>query len=79
MDLYFWGGITLAFLSFIIGLIWFCYRAGHNAARVLSEQQNVTEANIQNTTLARMNEAASTAPQTDDEMLAKLRDGKEGQ
>ncbi len=79
MDLYFWGGIIIAVLSFIIGLIWFCYRAGRNAARVLSEQQNVTEANAQDATMARMNEAAASAPQTDDEVLAKLRDGKEGQ
>lgn len=79
MNLYFWGGVTLAALSFIIGLILFCYRSGRNAARVLSEQQNMTEANIQNATLSRMNKAASTAPQTDDELLAKLKDGKEGQ
>ena len=78
MDLYFWGGIIIAVLSFIIGLIWFCYRAGRNASRVRSEQKNVTESNIQNATLSRMNEAAASAPQTDDELLAKLRDGKEG-
>ncbi|OOL19603.1 hypothetical protein AL01_01060 [Bombella intestini] len=41
--------------------------------------QNVTEANAQNATMARMNEAAASAPQTDDEVLAKLRDGKEDQ
>lgn len=79
MSPYFVGGVFLAIISFIIGLIWFCYRAGRNATRVLSEQQSVTEANTQNATMARMNQAASTAPQTDDELMAKLRDGKEGQ
>lgn len=79
MSPYFLGGVTLAALSFIIGLIWYANRAGRNAARVLSEQQNVTEANAQNAAMARMNRAASTAPQTDDELMAKLRDGKEGQ
>lgn len=79
MNPYFIGGVFLAILSFIIVLVWFCYRAGRNAARALSEHQNVTEANVQNAALSRMNEAASMAPQTDDELLAKLKDGKEGQ
>lgn len=79
MDLYFWGGIIIAVLSFIIGLIWFCYRAGRNASRVQSERQNLSQADAQNATLSRMNEAAASAPQTDDELMAKLRDGKEGQ
>lgn len=54
-------------------------RAGQNATRVLYEQQNVTEANAQDATLSRMNKAASMAPQTDDELMAKLRDRKEDQ
>ncbi|MCX8667117.1 hypothetical protein J3T99_05760 [Acetobacteraceae bacterium B3987] len=77
--IYAYAGLGVAFIAALTLFGWVLYRAGRNAARVLSEQQNVTEANIQNATLARMNEAASTAPQTDDEMLAKLRDGKEGQ
>ncbi|MPW00407.1 hypothetical protein [Bombella apis] len=46
MDLYFWGGIIIAALSFIIGLIWFCYRAGRNAARVQSGCGRETQLSI---------------------------------
>lgn len=79
MNPYFIGCFTLVILFFIIGLIWYANRAGRNAARVRSEQQNMAEANIQNAALSRMNQAASTAPLTDDELLEKLRTGKEGQ
>lgn len=73
------AGLGVAFIAALTLFGWVLYRAGRNAARVLSEQQNMTEANAQNAALSRMNAAASTAPQTDDELLAKLRDGKEGQ
>ena len=73
------AGLGVALLAALTLFGWVLYRAGRNAARVLSEQQSVTEANAQNSALSRMNEAASTAPQTDDELLEKLRDGKEGQ
>lgn len=76
---YLYAGLGVAFIAALTLFGWVLYRAGRNAARVRAEQQNVTEANAQNAALSRMNEAASTAPQTDDEMLAKLRDGKEGQ
>ena len=77
--MYLYAGLGVAVIAALILFGWVLFRAGRNAARVLSEQQSVTEANIQNATMARMNAAASTAPQTDDELLAKLRDGKEGQ
>ena len=73
------AGLGVAFIAALTLFGWVLYRAGRNAARVLSEQQNVTEANAQNAALARMNAASSTAPQTDDELLEKLRDGKEDQ
>ncbi|MCX5617583.1 hypothetical protein NQF86_02700 [Bombella sp. TMW 2.2543] len=77
--MYLYAGLGVAFIAALTLFGWVLYRAGRNAARVLSEQQSVTEANAQNATLSRMNKAASTAPQTDDELMAKLRDGKEGQ
>lgn len=77
--MYVYAGLGVAFIAALTLFGWVLYRSGRNAARVLSEQQNVTEANAQNATMARMNEAAASAPQTDDEVLAKLRDGKEGQ
>lgn len=77
--MYAYAGLGVAFIAALTLFGWVLYRAGRNAARVLSEQQSVTEANIQNATMTRMNAAASTAPQTDDELMAKLRDGKEGQ
>ena len=70
------GGATIAALT-LFG--WVLYRAGRNASRVQSERQNLSQADAQNATLSRMNKAAASAPQTDDEVLAKLRDGKEGQ
>ncbi|WP_248460558.1 hypothetical protein [Parasaccharibacter sp. TMW 2.1888] len=77
--MYVYAGLGVAAIAALTLFGWVLYRAGRNAARVRSEQQNVTEANAQNATMARMNEAAASAPQTDDELLAKLRDGKEGQ
>ncbi|MCL1515246.1 hypothetical protein [Parasaccharibacter sp. TMW2.1890] len=77
--MYIYAGLGVATIAALTLFGWVLYRAGRNAARVRSEQQNVTEANAQNATMARMNEAAASAPQTDDELLAKLRDGKEGQ
>ena len=77
--MYLYAGLGVAVIAALTLFGWILYRAGRNAARVLSEQQSVTEANTQNATLSRMNKAASTAPQTDDELMAKLRDGKEGQ
>ncbi|MBE1723168.1 hypothetical protein [Bombella apis] len=77
--MYLYAGLGVAAIAALTLFGWVLYRAGRNAARVRSEQQNVTEANAQNATMARMNEAAASAPQTDDELLAKLRDGKEGQ
>ena len=77
--MYLYAGCGVATIAALTLFGWVLYRAGRNAARVRSEQQNMTEANAQNATMARMNEAAASAPQTDDELLAKLRDGKEGQ
>ena len=77
--MYLCAGLGMAAIAALTLFGWVLYRAGRNAARVRSEQQNMTEANAQNATMARMNEAAASAPQTDDELLAKLRDGKEGQ
>lgn len=77
--MYLYAGCGVAAIAALTLFGWVLYRAGRNAARVRSERQNVTEANAQNATMARMNEAAASAPQTDDELLAKLRDGKEGQ
>ncbi len=77
--MYLYAGCGVATIASLTLFGWVLYRAGRNASRVRSEQQNVTEANAQNATMARMNEAAASAPQTDDELLAKLRDGKEGQ
>lgn len=73
------AGLGGAFIAALTLFGWVLYRSGRNAARVVSEQKNVTEANIQNAALSRMSTASSMAPQTDDELLAKLRDGKEGQ
>ena len=77
--IYAYASLGVAFIAALTLFGCVMHRAGRNAARVRSERDNVTEANAQNATLSRMNQAASTAPQTDDELLAKLRDGREGQ
>lgn len=77
--MYAYAGMGVAFIAALTLFGWVMYRSGRNGARVQTERQNVIDANNQNTTLSRMNAAASTAPQTDDELLEKLREGKEGQ
>ncbi|WP_182040462.1 hypothetical protein [Bombella mellum] len=77
--MYLYAGLGVAAIAALTLFGWVLYRAGRNAARVQSERQNLSQADAQNATMARMNEAAASAPQTDDELLAKLRDGKEGQ
>ncbi|MUG90124.1 hypothetical protein [Bombella sp. ESL0385] len=76
--MYLYAGCGVAFIAALTLFGFVMHRAGRNAARVQSEQQNLTEANDENATLSRMNDAAANAPQTDDELLEKLRDGKEG-
>lgn len=77
--MYLYAGLGVAAIAALTLFGWVLYRAGRNAARVQSERQNLSQADAQSAALARMNRAASTSPQTDDELLAKMRNGKEGQ
>ena len=76
--MYLYAGLGVAAIAALTLFGWVLYRAGRNSARVRSERQNLSQADAQNVTMDLMNEAAASAPQTDDELLAKLRDGKEG-
>ena len=76
MDLYFWGGIIIAALSFIIGLIWFCYRAGRNASRVQSERQDAATANEEAAASQRALNAHTNGIRSGNELLGTLDKGE---
>lgn len=75
MNAYFLGGITIAILSSVVGLIWYANRAGRNAARVQSEKRDVGAATEAATASRRALDARTNGIRNNDQLEATLEKG----
>lgn len=68
------GGGVIAF-AFVVGLVWFAYRSGRNAASISTEKASTDSANVITTKAEAMAQAQADKPATEDAVLARLDGG----
>ena len=71
--LYIGGGVIA--LAFVVGLVWFAYRSGRNAASISTEKASTDSANVIPTKAEALAQAQADKPATADAVLARL-DGR---
>ncbi|MQR99364.1 hypothetical protein [Gluconobacter aidae] len=71
--LYIGGGVIA--LAFVVGLVWFAYRSGRNAASISSAKASTDSANVITEKAEAMAQAQADKPATEDAVLARLDGG----
>ncbi|MCX5616977.1 hypothetical protein NQF87_08355 [Bombella sp. TMW 2.2559] len=76
MTTYFIGGIAVAILSFIVGIVWYANRAGRNSARVRSEAEATSAANEEAASSRRALAARTNGIRSNNQLLGTLDKGE---